>query len=74
MTAYPASLRSFKGDRLLFLNPALETAALLDRLTKSELLAPEIPALGSVGVTALYVAGRDYGWPPYSFAVWISAI
>ena len=57
MTAYPASLRSFKGDRYYF-SSRFGTCALVDRLTKSELLAPEIPALGSVGVTALYVAGE----------------
>ncbi|OQY34643.1 MAG: hypothetical protein B6241_04255 [Spirochaetaceae bacterium 4572_59] len=55
LTAYPPSLRRFKGEQFYF-SSRFSSAAIIARLNSAGILAPEIPALGSVGVTALYVA------------------
>ena len=57
ITAYPSSLRDFPGDQYFFAS-SFGQCVLVDNLASKNLLPPEIPALGSVGVTALYVAGE----------------
>lgn len=57
MTAYPPSLRQFPGEHYLF-SSRFGRSRLIDRLEEAGLLPPSIPALGSVGVTALYVAAE----------------
>ncbi len=57
ITAYPQTLRDFQGDHYYF-SSRFGTNGLVEEFEKEELLPAEIPALGSVGVTALYVAGE----------------
>jgi hypothetical protein len=55
LTAYPASLRTVTGPLCLFMT-RFAPLSLLDRLRDSGSAPVEIPPLGSVGVTGLYVA------------------
>ncbi len=64
ITAYPPSLRDFPGDHYFF-SSRFGVNDLLEKLEKRRLLPPEIPALGSVGVTALYVAGQITDGPVF---------
>ena len=57
ITAYPPSLREEKHTPYFFASSFQETA-LHRRLKEKDLLPTEIPPLGSVGVAALYLAGR----------------
>ncbi len=57
ITAYPASL-DFPGHRHYFFASSFEDTALHRRMKKANILPEEIPPLGSVGVTALYLAAE----------------
>jgi hypothetical protein len=73
ITAHPPTVRLFKGEIYLF-SSRFYPIRLLDRLKKEGLLPTQIPALGSVGVAALYTAmhmterpvfvtGLDFSYP-----------
>ncbi|MBN1699612.1 MAG: DUF115 domain-containing protein [Spirochaetales bacterium] len=57
VTAHPATLRFFNGPLYLF-SSSFFPVRLLDRLKAACFLPTQIPALGSVGGAALYVAMR----------------
>jgi hypothetical protein len=73
ITAHPATIRLFKGD-MYFFSSIFYPIRLLERIKKAGLLPAQIPALGSVGVAALYISmymtegpvlvtGLDFSYP-----------
>jgi hypothetical protein len=60
IVSYPGILRRFTGPRYIFLSRFADLAWFA-RAEAAGVLPPFIPALGSVGVMALYLAGRAAG-------------
>lgn len=55
ITSFPGTLRLFTGPRYLFLSEFTESP-LFDRMRRYSILPELVPPLGSIGVTALYIA------------------
>ncbi len=58
ITAYPGVLHRTGIAGLTFVSSRFAPTALLERLSASDLLPPEVPPLGSVGVLGVHLAAR----------------